>query len=47
MSMVIVTSNVEGLLIGEWRGAQASTLRLSWLGLAALVAAIVVIAHSA
>jgi L-rhamnose-H+ transport protein len=47
MSTVIVTANVNGLLSGEWKGAKSTTLGLSWLGLALLVVAIVVVSRAA
>lgn len=47
MSMVIVTANVLGALTGEWTGASAKARGLSWLGIAILLAAIVVISLAA
>jgi len=47
MSMVIVTANVWGALSGEWTGASSRARRLSWLGIAILIAAIVVISRAA
>lgn len=47
MSMVIVTANVWGALSGEWSGASNKAKRLSWLGIAILIAAIVVISYGA
>ncbi len=45
MSMVIVTANVWGALTGEWEGAGNRARTLSWLGVAILITAIVVIAQ--
>lgn len=47
MSMVIVTANVWGAVSGEWAGASNKAKRLSWLGIAILIAAIVVISVGA
>jgi L-rhamnose-H+ transport protein len=44
MSMSLITSNSLGALSGEWRGAPARAVRLSVLGIATLIVAIVVIA---
>jgi L-rhamnose-H+ transport protein len=43
MSMVIVTANCLGALTGEWAGVSLRTRRISWFGIAILVAAIAVI----
>ena len=43
MSTVIVAANVWGAVTGEWQGASAGALRLSWTGIAVLVAAIVIV----
>jgi L-rhamnose-H+ transport protein len=45
MSMVIVTANLWGALTGEWQGAGRKAKTLSWLGVAILIVAIVVIAR--
>ncbi len=47
MSMVIVTANVWGSVSGEWAGASTKARRTSWLGIAILVAAIIVISFGA
>ncbi|MGO9242303.1 MAG: L-rhamnose/proton symporter RhaT [Bryobacteraceae bacterium] len=47
MSTVIVTANINGWLSGEWKGAQRSSVALSWAGLALLIVAIVVVARGA
>ncbi len=46
MSVVIIMANVLGALTGEWKGAGASAVRTSWVGIAVLVAAIAVIAQA-
>ena len=43
MSTVIVVANILGAATGEWRGASAGAVRLSWTGIAILVAAIVIV----
>jgi L-rhamnose-H+ transport protein len=47
MSMVIITANVHGAVSGEWAGASAKARGLSWLGIAILIVAIVVISMGA
>jgi len=44
MSMSLIASNSLGALTGEWKGAPPKALRLSMLGILALIAAIVIIA---
>lgn len=46
MSVVIIMANVLGAVTGEWKGAGQQAVRLSWLGIAVLVAAITVIAQA-
>lgn len=43
MSTLIITANVLGVISGEWRGASWQARGFSWLGVAILVGAIVVI----
>lgn len=47
MSMVIVTANVLGAVNGEWAGASTRAKSISWLGIAILVVAIIVISFAA
>jgi len=44
MSMSLVTSNLLGKISGEWKTAPARAVQLSWLGIGALIVAIVIIA---
>jgi L-rhamnose-H+ transport protein len=46
MSVVIIMANVLGAVTGEWKGAGAQAVRLSWTGIAVLVVAITVIAQA-
>ncbi len=46
MSVVIIMANVLGALTGEWKGAGSQAVRLSWIGIGVLVAAITVIAQA-
>jgi L-rhamnose-H+ transport protein len=46
MSTVIIMANVWGAATGEWKGAGAQAMRLMWIGVAILVAAIAVIAQA-
>lgn len=46
MSVVIIMANVLGAATGEWKGAGEKAVRLSWAGIAVLLAAITVIARA-
>lgn len=46
MSIVIVTANLLGAFTGEWKGASQKARWLSWLGIAILIAAIVVVSQA-
>ena len=43
MSVVIVTANIWGAITGEWKGASGKARARSWLGIAILIAAIIVV----
>jgi L-rhamnose-H+ transport protein len=45
MSTVIVVANILGALSGEWKGASARAIRMSWTGIAILVVAILVVSR--
>jgi L-rhamnose-H+ transport protein len=46
MSTVVIVGNILGVIAGEWRGAGSQAKRMSWIGVAILVAAIVVISRA-
>ena len=46
MSTVVIVGNIIGVLSGEWKGASSKARGMSWLGVAILVVAIVVISRA-
>jgi L-rhamnose-H+ transport protein len=45
MAMIIITANLWGAMMGEWKGASKGTYIYSWGGIVVLVVAIYVISH--